>query len=218
MPDPDESVGAFAATLEGQGGSRLAVWLAPLHADPRREAFEAGSLERRLGLGEGQPWRLRVHWDPPTSGEPLADGAALRLGPLQVLDAQGTAQQSIPGSPDQGPEAVADPLRTVLAPPAGELRPGQAVDYVLWGREPGAGGRLAGLLPAPGTPEAKALEAATGLAGPLLLEHERVHRSDLWLPLARLDRSSVGKNAAGRPSDGAHGASDGEPDPQPDQR
>ncbi len=232
--DPDETIEAFGARLDGLDGSRLVARLAPLHADPDRQRFEAGSLKRRLELEPGQPWRLSLRWDGPAhpraagdapgalgaDGAPGALGAdgpapreapreptGLGLGPVEVRDGSGLALASI--RLDDGERRPADPLRTLLAPPEGALRHGQTVGWVLWGRRPGEGARVVGLLPPPG-PDADAFEASTGLRGPLVLEPKPVRRSEMQLPLAQLDRS--GKIRSSAPSEGDRGRPGAEDD------
>jgi hypothetical protein len=191
--------------VRGADGSRLTARLAPLHAGAERQAFEAGSLARRLSLPPGEPWRLTLSWDlpdpratPPARDPEDGEPAGVGLGSVEVHDPSGTALRSIPDRSG----TVPDPLRTLLRPPAGALRQGEEVEWVLWGRAPvapsatGAEVVLVGLLP-PGGPEAEAFEEATGLRGPLALSPEPVRRRDLWLPMARLDRPSLSGKTRG---------------------
>jgi hypothetical protein len=214
--DPDQTVAAFAGRIDGADGSRLVARLAPLHADPDRQRFEASSLQRRLDLEAGEPWRFSLRWDGPEDpdgtggaasgvfgaegparGEPRSEAVGLGLGPLEVHDAGGRALSSIRA--DELGDGVVDPLRTLFAPPGGALRHGQAVDWVLWGRRPVDGAQVVGLLPL-GGPDAEAFEASTGLRGPLTLEPKPVRRSEMQLPVAWLDRT--GKIPPGGPSEG----------------
>jgi hypothetical protein len=141
-------------------------------------------------------------------------GATLALGPVGVDDEAGRALETPlpdgPASPGTaGPGAVVDPLRTLFGPPPGGLGPGQEVDWILWGRAPGAGAHLVGLLPPPDSPEADDFERSTGLRGPLLLVPSTVRRSALVVPVARLDRAG-GKIPAGAASEEDRGTADSE--------
>jgi len=195
IADPGEEVAGFAGELAGAGGSRLEAWLAPLHADPARQALEAAAMQRRLGLAHGAPWRLVLRWRPGAPGSrsreaPARDDpAAIGLGPVELRDELGLALGSlVPAGPLAEPGAVTDPLRTLFSAPPGSLREGEAVDWILWGRTPQDEVRLA-------VASGSAGDGATGFAGPLVLRPRAVHRSDLSLPLARLER---GGPAGGR--------------------
>lgn len=201
--DPEAHVEAWRGELVGARTSWLQATLTPLHPDPERNAFESRALERRLGLGAGRAWRLHVLWgateavDGARAGRPGALGprgpggaeplgrtapAGIELGAVEVVDGQGVAQRSLP-APEAG-EGPTDPLRVLVGPPAGALRPGQAADWILWGREPSEGARLVGLVPE----DDATFRAATGLGGVLELRAVSVRRGDLTEPLARLDR------------------------------
>jgi hypothetical protein len=219
--DPESGVAGWRGELAGARGW-LEATLTPLHADPERHAFESRALARRLGLEPGQAWRLRVLWsapevergaasdaaralDPrvargPGGAEPLArdDSAGIGLGSVEVLDGQGSALRSLPAPEATG--GAADPLRTLAAPPPGALRPGQVADWILWGRAPVAGARLAGLVPE----DDADFRAATGFAGPFELRAVSLRRGDLEEPLARLERPSAlpRKSAPAPSSDG----------------
>jgi hypothetical protein len=200
--DPDSSVPALGGRLEGAEGTALVARLAPMHADPGRQAFEAGALASRLGLAPGAPYRLSLSWE---RGELEDAGAVLHLGSISVRDAAGTALAPIPGDEDPSGDGdrqgePGDPVRALFRAPRGTLGPGEAVDWILWGREPRGAVRLVGLLPA-GT-ESELLAERTGLSGALPLEPLEVRRSELVLPVARLDRSE-GKTAAAPSSEDA---------------
>ncbi len=210
VTSPDETVAAFSGELEGAGGW-LSATLAPLHAEPARQAFESSALARRLGLGPGEPWRLRVRWQrrrEPGASRPAGDRperdspAGIALGAVEVLDSEGAALRSFvpPPAPGNGP---ARPLETLLAPPAGALHPGAVADWVLWGRTPAGEVRLSGLVPE-GDGE---FLAATGFEGPFVLRAAWLRRGDLQAPLARLDRARPGKNGPELPSEEPHGES-----------
>lgn len=170
IADPEEAIEGLAGVLELEPGLELRATLAPLHADPERQAFDAAALARRFDLDPGEPWRLRVR----------ADVARYRAEGLRVVDARGVALVELLPEPAARPvDRPADPLRTLLSAhgAAGARLPrGRAtLDVVLWGRRPEAGARLEGLAPAAGAPLA------------MELEPERLRRADLSGPLARLD-------------------------------
>lgn len=203
--DPDSSVPALGGRLEGARGTALVARLAPMHADPGRQAFESAALASRLGLEPGAPYRLSLLWE---RGQLEEAGAVLHLGSISIRDAGGTALAPIPSGEDEHGEAGgggaqgSDPLRALFRAPRGTLGPGEAVDWILWGREPRGSGsvRLVGLMPA-GT-ESELLAERTGLSGALPLEPLEVRRSELVLPVARLDRGE-GKTAAAPSSEDA---------------
>jgi hypothetical protein len=190
--NPDQPIAALSAEFTTDSGATISARLAPLHADASRQSFESVSMRERLALPEGQPWRLSLRYD----AKSAADGAApapLALGAVEVSDEKGLALSSIPGA--AAGAAPADPLRALVVAPSGTLQPGQAVDWVLWGRAPLAPARL------------------NGLAGvELAFQAHSIRRSELSLPLARLDRDAVsaGKNDDSAASDGEHGDGDHE--------
>jgi len=207
VSDPDAAVPALLGTLPAADGGALAARLTPMHADPARQAFEAAALRKRFALPEGEPWRLSLRWDPPDDGsggaasarfgtagpargEAGTGQAALALGPVGIEDEEGLALDSL-GTPAPGGAGV-DPLRVLFGPPTGGLRPGQTADWILWGRAPGHGARLVGLLPPPDSPDADDFERSTGLCGPLRLEPGSARASELVVPVARLDRAAPG--------------------------
>ena len=71
----------LAGTLELETGTRLRVSLDPLHEDPRRQEFDGPALARRLGLPEGEPWRLRL--------EAVGASPEAALEGVQVVDGDG---------------------------------------------------------------------------------------------------------------------------------
>ncbi|MFT5052025.1 MAG: hypothetical protein ACI8QZ_003456 [Chlamydiales bacterium] len=122
------------AGVEGWAGTSgsLHARLMPLHADAARQRLDASALERRLGLGPGQPWRLLVTYLPhgETVGEPVA------IAGWSVADPEGLALVPIVGRPaGGGGSGVTDPLRSLLSAP-NLLEPGHEVSLVLWGRAP----------------------------------------------------------------------------------
>ncbi len=132
-----EHVG-FEAQAE-RGGTELRVRLAPLHAAPARQAFDARSLGRLLGLEGGMPWRLEVSRGPGVSAPesvaaPRLDldidiqhpGDAFRPLPLDRLDPR-------------------SPLVPLLSPSERSLAAGQTGSIILWGPEEAETPRLVGL-------------------------------------------------------------------------
>jgi hypothetical protein len=209
VTSPDETVAAWTGELEGGDGGWLVATLTPLHADARRQAFEASALQRELELGPGQPWRLSVRWERPRpSGAAAAapapgdrpervPAAGIALGPVSVVDGEGTALVSLPAAGEPDPGAPVAPLRTLVSPPRGSLRAGQEADWILWGRAPQAGARLEGLVP----PDDGLFLAATGFGGPIPLRTALLRRGDLGQPLARLERPPSGKSDGGAASE-----------------
>lgn len=127
---PDVAVWTAAGDLAGLG--RVAVRVAPLHADPTRQAFEAGALRARVDGLAGEPYLVQIEIE---RGPP----SAARLDPatVRVEDDAGTAlaAPAIPASNDP------DPVATLLRPPA-PIAAGERVSFVLFGREPAAGARF----------------------------------------------------------------------------
>jgi len=205
VSDPEETIAAFTGELAAVDGSWLIATLAPLHFDSRRQAFERDTLERRLGLADGEPWRLSLRWeaarpDGSKAGKAAVTAQRLALQGLSIEDEHGRALEPLPDVAANAAEPVL-PLRTLLAPPAGSLGPGETLDWILWGRSPGLGASLIG----------QALDdqsSESPFHGPLELRATRVRRADLGQPLARLDRGQAGKNPSAQTSgtrDGVEG-------------
>jgi hypothetical protein len=173
ISDPDEAIAAFRGAAPA-GGAEVEFLIAPLHADPDRQRFEALALAQRLGLEEGEPWRLvrRGAADPGAGADELL--APLPASGYVVRDSRGVALRSLEVPPAG---ELVDPVRSAFAPWLSSDR--STTTCVLWGRAPGAGARLA---------------AVAGKAE-IALESSSVHRSELEVPLARLERPGGGKNA-----------------------
>ena len=133
-----DDVEALAGEVESAKGVRLTVRLARLHSGERQQRFDATALATRFGLAAGEPFVCEIG----ARGDGSVAAGALRS--IAVEDERGRALVPFPAvtAADNEP---ADPLATLLAPPAGELRAGDAVSVILWGRRPGAGARLSGL-------------------------------------------------------------------------
>jgi hypothetical protein len=175
VSDPDEPIAAYRAEAHGPNGEVVTFLVAPLHADPARQRFEASALAERLALDSGEPWRL-VRRGPAT--DPGTAGTDELYAPLppsgfSVRDGGGVALRSLEAPAAGG---LVDPVRSAFAPWTSSDR--STTTCVLWGRPPGDGAVLG-----TGNGEAEVpLEAST------------VHRSELEVPLARLERPLQGKN------------------------
>jgi hypothetical protein len=137
----DADVEGFAGEVETARGTRLSVRVARLHAGARQQQFDAQALARRFGLGEGEPFVCEIG----ARGEVGVEAEALRS--IAIRDERGVALTPFPAA-TQGvltSTEPADPLATLLAPPAEALRPGFAVSVILWGRAPGKDAVVTGL-------------------------------------------------------------------------
>lgn len=170
IADPEQPIEAWVALRNGAPARSVRYRLTALYTDPARQAFEAAALRARLGLAEGEPYRLTRTRDPLA-----ADGPALSERPV-VRDEHGQALAPIPASvPGDGP---ADPIRTLFSTPVGIER-GGAREWILWGRAPHGAAELA-------------LDDGHCLA----LTQDKVRRADLEVPMAHLERAAAaGKNA-----------------------
>jgi hypothetical protein len=125
----DGWAGSF--TVPGAAPFVVEARLTPLHAVPERQAFDAAALAERLGLPEGEPWRLALTARADAVADPEPSSPADMPGPtalpLAALALSGF--RVLTGSGD-GPQL--DPLRALLAPPRGGLAPGQRVDLMFW--------------------------------------------------------------------------------------
>jgi hypothetical protein len=141
-PEPSveaATVDGWVGAVEAPGGGRLLVRLARLHASELRQAFDRDALARRFELGAGEPWRLVLRLVAEEGTGELA------LARLAVEDSKGDVLAPIRAALSLAPNAIGDPLATLLAPPE-RLRPGEERSLVLWGGEPAPGGvRLTGL-------------------------------------------------------------------------
>jgi hypothetical protein len=199
-------VDGWGGVLELLDGVRVVASVTRLHADPERQRFDAAALGARLarvwpeiaegGPGaarDGEPWRLRLQLVAPTGpsseratgrvdGRHDDPASAFALERLLVTDARGLALATPPRR-DVAPDAVADPLLALLAPPRAVLGVGETLDLFLWGRAPGADAALIGLAdPAPGS-------AATA---PLALVRRPVSSAAHAGSRARLERDAGG--------------------------
>lgn len=129
----DGWAGSF--TVPGEAPFVVEARLAPLHAVPERQAFDAAALAGRLGLPDGEPWRLALTaradvglgsatGSPLDAARPVPAPAALPLDALALTGFQALTD------PADGPRF--DPLRTLLSAPRVGLEPGQRVDLMFW--------------------------------------------------------------------------------------
>lgn len=130
--DPNEVVAGWQ-TADDAGP--LVAELFPLHPSPERQAFEARALRERLGLGPGEPFRLRLSLvDPGSPVDPWT--LCVRAGGADVLAV-------VRPGPGLGASGARSPLATLLSPPS-ELAPdGRIAEVVLWGQRPAATPTLA---------------------------------------------------------------------------
>ncbi|MBL8804626.1 MAG: hypothetical protein JNN27_21705 [Planctomycetes bacterium] len=207
--DPARQIAVLRGEAALPDGGRLHAEFAPLRAAPEQQSFEAASLARALGLASGQPWRLHLRREAPAAQaqggaqSPETQGSArgipaLAFAALSVHDAQGAAAQALEvGEPQARP---ADPVRTLFAPAAGGVAPGEALDVLLWGRGCEEPAQLRGLL----------LDGA-----PLALELEPVQlaQAELERPFTHRTRGEEtlrpGKNRAAAASQTPRGARTG---------
>ena len=113
--------------------TRLRVSLDPLHDVLRRQEFDGAALARRLGLGEGEPWRLRL--------VVVGEAPAAALEGVRILDGEGPCLAPILDGLSPADGEVQDPLLGLFQPLSGS---GEAPEWevVLWGSPPKGGGRL----------------------------------------------------------------------------
>lgn len=162
---PPEDVPAWTGEHAFADGSRVAIELTRLHADPDRQAFDAEAFARRgthtpatVRLAghaerarESEPFLCRLTWRAAPVSSRAAPGAAaaatdpvgIDLRGVRALDARGTAAEPTaePSPAEDG--RPADPLAVLVAAPQARLARDETVALVLFGRAPGAGARLA---------------------------------------------------------------------------
>ncbi len=140
----DADVAGFEGEIETARGTRISVRVAQLHAGERQQKFDANALARRFGLGEGEPFVCEIS----ARGEGGIAAEALRS--IAIRDERGLALSPFPPVTTALESAItgtepADPLATLLAPPAERLSAGFAVSVILWGRAPESGAFVSGL-------------------------------------------------------------------------
>ena len=119
--------------LEINAETRLRVSLDPLHDGQRRQEFDGAALAQRLGLGEGEPWRLRL--------VAVGEVPAAALEGVRILDGEDPCLAPILDGLSQTEGGVQDPLLGLFQPLSGS---GEAPEWelVLWGSPPKGDGRL----------------------------------------------------------------------------
>lgn len=129
-----------AMALEGgvdlPGLGHLTARLVRLHADARRQAFDAEALRRRFAIDSGEPFLLRL--DLLAAAQPDESAGPLDPRGLRVVDERGVALTT----PALLVGEDLDPLAALLQSPRA-IAPGESASLVLFGREPGAGARVA---------------------------------------------------------------------------
>ena len=112
---------------------RVGVSLEPLHEDARRQGFDGEALAKRLGLGRGEPWRLKLVAD---GDAPLAE-----LSDVHVLEDGRECLSPLVDEMTSFKGGVQDPLIGLF-----QLRSGQGEgrewELVLWGDAPTSDGQL----------------------------------------------------------------------------
>ena len=122
----------------------LDLRLERLHPHDARQSFDAIALAGRLGRkGEGaEPWRLVLSspMASASSGDSSNGGSVGDVGDVLLTDLSSVRIQGLEPLVHGDERPVrghgSDPLRTLLAFPDAELRAGQAVDLVFWGKTP----------------------------------------------------------------------------------
>jgi hypothetical protein len=186
VADPDQTLLGFSGELAAADGGRILLRLTPMHAEPSVQAFDAAAIRRRLSLGSGEPWRLRIAWQPAVKTEAAALPPELALNSLSIADERGVALAVLASDRGAPRPGTRDPLATLLGPPSAPLTPGHEVDVFLWGRAPESGARIEGLAPP---------DATTGSAAAIALAPQAIRRAELGGSLARLDSPLAGNTA-----------------------
>ena len=129
---PDVRAGAAVAGLEGRTRferGELVARSAPLEAVPEAQAFIADRWGMRLGLPNGEPWRLDLVAEDGTPPLPIEE--------LWIEDTTGIALTRPVVARD-----AKDPRATLFRMPDAPLEGGHRREVVLWGRPPQPGARL----------------------------------------------------------------------------
>jgi len=119
------ALGAWSARVQ-LGEAEIVARLLPLHDEPALEEFRARALRARYELPAGAPWRLYLTLAP-------GDAAPLVLAHARVRGAAGTLEPFGELTHAPATERDVDPVRALLAAPAGALAPGTTRPLVLWG-------------------------------------------------------------------------------------
>jgi hypothetical protein len=135
-----ERVPAAGGSLVLADGRRLTVRIAPLHAEPARQSFDAAALRARFGLGEGEPFSCLVELQAATPAPESERG--FDLTGARIEDERGLALASFPPARAADHASVVDPLAALAAPPSAALAVESRVSLLMWGRAPGAAARF----------------------------------------------------------------------------
>jgi hypothetical protein len=145
-----EAVAGFAGAQDWRGG-RLELSLSPFHVGQGDPEFRRASLRARLGLDEGEPWRLVLELHGPQAE------ASLLWSSVVVRDARGVALRPVVGEEPAEASPATRAWRTLFSTPEA-LEAGRGVQVALWGRPPGEDARVE-LVQLDGEPLSCALEA-----------------------------------------------------------
>ena len=162
-------VDGWSGAFELEGDSRLLATLGPLHLDEERQAFDSAALARRRGLDQGRAFRLKLYHLGAEGSAPIPID---HVEGLRVEDERGEASRLYAERSTAVEGQPMDPVEVLLSPPDGELRAGQSLSLVLFGRDPGEEVFLTGF---PGRE-------------PIKLSHKKLSRAWLEEALSRLDR------------------------------
>ena len=112
---------------------RVGVSLEPMHEDAHRQRFDGGALAKRLGLEEGEPWRLKL--------VPFGEAPESEPSGVHVLEGQRECLSPLLDELAVSDGGVHDPL-IALFQPRKEQEGEQAWEFVLWGEAPAFDGQL----------------------------------------------------------------------------
>jgi len=136
--DEEGALSVRVGTTVLPSGSRVDVRLSTMQTESQRQSFDREALARRFGLGTGEAWRLEVRFGASTA----PSRERLRFEAIEVVDRDGRAARRL----ERDSTGPVDPLLVLFEPPAEvELAVGEALQFVLWGRESGGAARLVGL-------------------------------------------------------------------------
>ena len=112
---------------------QVGVSLVPLHEDARRQRFDGEALAKRLNLGAGEPWRLKL----------VADGDAplTELSDVHVLEDGRECLSPLVDEMTSFKGGVQDPLIGLFQLRSGRGE-GREWELVLWGDAPTFDGQL----------------------------------------------------------------------------
>ena len=112
---------------------QVGVSLVPLHDDAQRQRFDSAALAKRLGLGEGEPWRLKL--------VAVGDLPLLGLNSVQVFEGERECLSPLVDEIEISEGLVQDPLLGLFRARS-EQSDGKGLELVLWGTAPAFDGQL----------------------------------------------------------------------------